>query len=51
MTAPGRPVGPYQGVTGMSGVNTSDTDTGEPLQEDTYFLDGTAGPAVEPQQT
>jgi hypothetical protein len=45
---PGRPSGPYQGVEGMSGENASGTDPGSSIEGDQLFLEGTAGPAIEP---
>ena len=49
MNYPGRPVGPYQGAPEMSGENASDDNPGQPLEDGEYFLEGTSGPAVEPQ--
>jgi HK97 family phage major capsid protein len=45
----GMPTGPYQGVAGMSGENASGTTAGSALSNGTYFLTGTAGPAIEPE--
>jgi HK97 family phage major capsid protein len=45
----GMPIGPYQGVTNMTGVNASGTTPGSALSAGQYFLTGTAGPAVEPE--
>lgn len=49
MTLPGRPVGPYQGAPHVSGENASGEDPGSAVEEDEYFLEGTGGPAIEPQ--
>jgi hypothetical protein len=45
---PGRPVGPYQGVDGMSGENASGTTPGSAELQGGLFLEGTAGAAIAP---
>jgi hypothetical protein len=45
----GAPVGPYQGVEGMSGENASGTEPGQPLADGQLFQEGTAGAAIAPQ--
>jgi hypothetical protein len=46
---PGRPIGPYQGVEGMSGENASGTTPGTSIEPGGLFLKGTAGPAITPE--
>jgi HK97 family phage major capsid protein len=45
----GMPIGPYQGVAGLSGENATGTTAGAALAGGAYFLTGTAGPAIEPE--
>jgi hypothetical protein len=47
--AKGAPIGPYQGVEGMSGENASGTTPGESIVDGDLFLKGTAGPAIQPE--